>query len=69
MVNNEPLYARKKALTMKLYRAVEGKKMHLKMVKHFNRMANLQKALIQENDCIIMLNQTDCFASFWRLVE
>lgn len=68
-MNNEPLYARKKALMMKLYRAVEAKKTHLKMVKYFNIIANRQKALMQENDCVIMLNQTDCFANFWRLIE
>ena len=69
MANNEPLYARQKALKMKLFQAVQAKRTHQKMVRHFNVIANRQKALMQENDCVIMLNKTDCFASFWELIE
>ena len=69
MANNEPLYARQKALKMKLFQAVQAKRTHQNMVRYFNAIANRQKALMQENHCVIILNKTDCFASFWRLLE
>ena len=69
MANNEPLYALIKAHQMKMYRAVYEKRKFQKLVDHFDYIASLEKMKIVECSNVILMNRTDCFASFWRLLE
>ena len=69
MANNEPLYARINAHKMRMFRAVQEKRKFQKLADHFDYIASKEKTSIAECSNIILLNRTDCFANFWRLVE
>ena len=68
MANNEPLYGVLKALEMKMYRAVEGKRKHEEMVKYFDRIAKYNQKQMSKTDIMIRMNKFDkseLFNLFW----
>ena len=68
MANNEPLYAILKALEMKMYRAVEGKRKHEEMVKYFDNIARYNQKQMSKTDIMIRtnkFNRIESFSLFW----
>lgn len=69
MKDNEPLQGVANAYRMKMFRSVEAKKTHLKMVKYHNEQANYNRLKSIEFGNVVMFNRTNIISKFWELIE
>ena len=69
MTNNEPFQGIANAYRMKMFRAVEAKKIHQNMVRYLNDVANFNRKNAIEFGNVVMFNKTEIISKFWERVE
>ena len=69
MTNNEPFQAIANAYRMKMFRAVEAKKIHQSMVRYCNDVANFNRKNAIEFGNVVMFNKTEIISKFWERIE